>query len=99
MNKNITIKEAIYTGKIERIQRLYRCNECNYVHDTPFEAIKCHQSHKGEESLSIIYWNELNNKDRNTLRKEYNQDDFLYNSFPSVCDYAYEIRKIFPKED
>lgn len=86
------LKDALNTGKIERIQRLYRCNECNIMHDTPFEAIICYQSHVEVETKEVVYFSELNESTKRMLRREYSDDDFLYNKYESVAYYAYDVK-------
>jgi rubrerythrin len=86
------IKQALFEGKIEKIQKLYRCNECNIMHDTPFQALTCFNSHKKENTKEEQYFNSLDEQTKRMLRREYSEDDFIYNKYKTVAFYAYDVK-------
>ncbi len=84
------LAEYLKQGKITKQRNHYRCETCNYYTDTPFEAIKCHASHKRIPTDAETYWSAISTKQKNTTRKAFNTSE-NYNDFETVADFAYRL--------
>jgi hypothetical protein len=60
---------------------------------SPYNALRDLPSYKPQpqpKTLADIYWDNLSEKERNTLRKQYNE--VAYDDYKDVAEYAYSIR-------